>query len=86
MCTTWTKFNSMLNERNQTHTHKLFTLWVHLYAILEEAKLQRQKAYQWLLEVGVRVGIDIQIDMKHFFWSDGTVIKLGIGYVLVQIY
>ena len=83
MYTTWTKFKSTLKERNQTHTQKLLTLWFYLYAILEEAKLQRQKAYQWLLEVGVRVGIDIQIDMKPFFWSDGTVIELGIGYVLV---
>ena len=83
MYTTWTNFKSMLNERNQTHTQKLLTLWFYLYAISEETELQRQKPYQWLLEVGLRVVIDVQIDMKHLFWSDGTVIKLDIGYVLV---
>ena len=83
MYTTWINFKSMLNERNQTHTQKLLTLWFYLYAISEEAELQRQKAYQWLLEVGLRVVIDVQIDIKHFFWSDVTVIKLDIGYVLV---
>lgn len=31
----------------------------------------------------VRVGIDIHIEHETLFWSDGTVIKQDIGYVLV---
>lgn len=42
---------------------KLLTIWFYLYAISQEAELQRQKAYQ-LLEVGVRVGTDLQVDVK----------------------
>lgn len=72
----------MLNE-SQTHTHKLLTLWFYLYAISEEGKTIEIKLVVVCDWGEVRVGIDIHIEHETLFWSDGTVIKQDIGYVLV---
>lgn len=46
---------------------------------LDEAKLQRQKSYQWLPRAGMHVGMNCKEVQKGTFGSNGNALELGGG-------